>query len=232
VSQTFMLALVLIGAGAVSSSAQTPVIPPWASPSHNMGLSLHATFALGDGEIGKQKAGALTAGYAREKFRVTGSVGRAGSREDLHEGTTVFGANASWRFKSSTSPALSFDLQTGAGGGSFDLAAGGTHGQLNVPLGVGAAFLAPSPLGNIELWAAARAQLRRSKLTLGSVEERDTNVGGGLAAGLEFTSLHGLGAHLGADWLRIRSAATREGQSEWSVAAGIHYRWLPLSWGQ
>jgi len=227
-----MLALVLIAAGAATSSAQTPVIPPWASPSHNMGLSLHTTFALADGEVGKQKAGTLTVGYARERFRVTGTVGRPGSREDLHEGTTVFGGNGSWRFKSSTSPALSFDLQTGVGGGSFDLAAGGTHAQLNVPLGVGAAFLAPSPLGNIELWAAARAQLRRSTLTLGSVEERDSNVGGGLAAGLEFTSLRGLGAHLGADWLRIRSAATREGQSEWSVAFGIHYRWLPLSWGE
>jgi hypothetical protein len=219
----------LLATWTVPSTAQAPALPVSSSPSHNKGLVVQAVGALGDGDLGTDKALALTLGYARDRVRVTAILGRAGSREDRFRGTTVFGANASWRLARSTSPALSFDVQAGAGAASFDLPADVTLAHLNVPLGVGAAFLAPTPAGNIELWAAPRVQLRRSRLTLAGEDETDTHVGGGLATGIEWTSVHGLGVHFAADWLRIGSSGG-EGHSEWSLALGALYRWIPRRW--
>ena len=206
---------------------QTPGTAWWASPSHNRGLTAHATYSLTDGEVGKQRAGAVTLGYARDRLRFTATIGRAGSREDLFESTTVFGANGSWRIKRSTRPALNLDIQGGIGAASYDLAGGGEFSQLNLPLGVGLAFLGPAPIGSFELWVGTRAQVRRSRQEVAGVDAIETNVGGGASVGLEWTSLRGPGLHAGLDWLRIDSGPGDRPRSEWTVGFGIHFRHLP-----
>jgi hypothetical protein len=224
-----VVCILLAGRSAVAG-AQTPALPWWASPSHNRGLTAHATYALSDGELGDQRAGALALGYARDRIRVTATVGRAGSRDDLHDGATILGANGSWRLKHLTRPAVSLDVQAGVGRASYNLAGGGEYSQLNLPLGVGAAFLGPAPIGSVELWLGGRVQLRRSSLEVAGSDIDDTNVGGGLSAGLEWTSLKGPGLHLGIDWLRIQSGLADGAQSEWTFGFGIHYRYLPPTW--
>jgi hypothetical protein len=214
---------------AAATAAQAPALLWWTAPSHNPGFSAHADYALADGELGKQRAGALTLGYARDRVRMAATLGRAGSREDLHEGSTVLGAAGSWRFLSSTRSGVSADVQAGVGGGSFDLASGERYSQVNVPVGIGVAILARPPIGNVELSAGGRAQLRRTSLET-APELDDTDVGLGLSLGLEWTSLRRVGVHLGVDWLRIRSVFADEGRSEWTFGFGAHYRFRPTSW--
>ena len=160
-------------------------------------------------------------GYAGGRFHLTGTLARVGSRDDRHPGTTAGAVTASIQLLHRFSPAISVNLQGGVGGASFD-EIGGSRSQLNLPVGIGFAFLAPMPIGNIEVWAAPRLQLRRTRFAATSTT--DTGIGGAISLGIEWTSVHGVGAHLGLDWLRIQSAAGTGGVTERSLGVGLHFR--------
>jgi hypothetical protein len=206
---------------ATAVGAQVPAMPVLYWPSNTSGPSIHATYSLASGELGRQRAAGLMLGYAGGRFHLTGTLARVGSRDDRHFGTTAGGVNASIRLLHRFSPAISVNLQGGVGGGSFD-EAGGSRSQLNLPVGIGFAFLAPMPIGNIEVWGAPRVQLRRTRFAATSTT--DTGIGGGISLGIEWTSVHGVGAHLGLDWLRIQSAAGAGGVTERSLGVGLHFR--------
>src|ERR1051325_11445004 len=200
------------------AAAQIPAMPLLYWPSNTPGPSVHATYTQERGEAGRQRAAGLTLGYAAGPFHVSGILARIGSRDGGHPGATAAGANASIRLRHRYSPALSINLQAGVGGATFHETTG-RRSQLNLPLGLGIAFLAPTPPGNFEFWAAPRVQLRRTRVTSGTTSS-STNAGAGISAGIEWTSLTGLGVFVGGEWLRIGSAAGRGGVSERGVSFG------------
>lgn len=206
---------------AADARAQVPAMPVLYWPSNTPGPSIHATYALESGELGRHRAAGLTLGYAGGAFHLSGTLARVGSRDDRHPAATAGAVTASIQLLHRFSPAISVNLQGGFGGASFD-ETGGSRSQLNLPVGIGFAFLAPMPIGNIELWGAPRFQLRRTRFA--AISTTDTGIGGGISLGIEWTSVHGLGAHLGLDWLRIQSAAGTGGVTERSLGIGLHFR--------
>lgn len=92
--------------------------------------------------------------------------------------------------------------------------------QWNIPVALGFAVILPPPQFNITLWAAPRLHFRSGDTLepLGGSEVDD--IGFGISAGLNLTSIHGPGLHVELEWLRI------DGQSEYIISAGLHWNFI------
>lgn len=171
----------------------------------------------------------LRAFYQGRRIRIHGGAGILFS-DQAGDGFTV-GAGAGVAFRSIERPQeFGLELQAGVGYTRYEVPVAGTVRQLDLPLAAAMTMVLPVPNVRAGLWTSPRLHLR---LTDPPGASGTVRAGFGLSSGLVVSSLSGLGAHLGVEWLRLNDRWPAPGLDEFVLAVGVQWEftWITSSPG-
>lgn len=222
VTRTAALALALaLVAG--PASAQIFNHPVYYQPTHGVGLTIAADFAMGvnsDAELtldNKPMAygGRVTLGLPKVSVTAGASAINPRGGADTEIG---FGGNVAVSVFDLPAAPVTVSLQAGVGYVKFG--GGGVPGSdltnLEFPIGAAVGIKVPSPALSVTPWAAPRVHIQR--VEFGGVS--DTEVGFGASAGIDLGLPTGLGFHAALDWMTIGDPSVKP----FRVGIGAHYK--------
>ncbi|MCH7474224.1 MAG: hypothetical protein IIA27_06080, partial [Gemmatimonadetes bacterium] len=98
---------------------------------------------------------------------------------------------------------------------------------LNIPIGIGIGFSAPTPGFSFDPWLAPRVQINRTEFGV----DGQTRTGFGVSGGVNLAFVMGLGLHFGFDWLTLPSktsgALNLLEVKPATIGVGVHYKFGP-----
>lgn len=214
-----------------SAAAQLAGNPVYFSPNHGPGFSLLGDFGRGvNDESGKTNfyGGRAILGLPMASFSAGAGVWDA-NVTGLDKEITFMGSAAVNVVKGPLVP-VAVSIQAGAG--YLKTGSGVTEAKFwNFPIGIGFAIDAPSPVVDVEPWAAPRIHIRRVSVGGNSA----TQFGFGASAGLNLTLPAGLGFHAVLDWARFSEKTSGPLNlaevKPLIVGVGAHYRFSIPSLG-
>ena len=201
------IAALLVATPAVGQLLNHPVHSLPAGPADGATF-VAAQFARGlNDNSTKQSSFAAAVGRGMEKVSYSGMLGYVAT--DLDELTLA--ASVAMHLLSDPD-AVQVSLQGGFGWASIDGTTDNTT-WMNFPIGIAISGV-PSDSGNsVRPWVMPRLNIERQSSA--GTSSTDTDIGA--SGGISFTSLNGVGAHLGVDWVNV------EGGSPFGFSLGGHY---------
>ena len=232
-----LVAAVLLPARAAAQLASVPVTVYPKQGASGEPATLHILAVLADWPLRTDNAApselrpypsVLRAFYQGKRIRLHGGAGILVS--DLARDGFTIGAGAGVAFRSIERPQeFGLELQAGVGYTRYEVPATGTVWQLDVPLAVATTMVLPVPNVRAGLWTSPRLHLR---LTDPPGAGGTVRAGFGLSTGLVVSSLSGLGAHLGVEWLRLDDRWPTAGRDEFVLAAGVQWEFTWMTQGR
>ena len=233
----FLVGIALVGLLAGSAQAQLATFPTWYNPTGS-GVGINAMFGMGLNNDAKYGGGTPSsfgglvtvnagvfkawagANYVNTKATITG-----------FDKEVTFGGNLGvGLYKQQSASPVVVDLMVGAGYAKFGEAATGQVTQLQFPIAIPIAVdLEVSPGYRLAPWFAPGVQIFNTKLTDTAGDTTETNIGFGVAGGLNFMSTMGLSLFVVGDWSTATIFGTKN--KPFRFGAGIGYNFSVASFG-
>ena len=234
----FLVGIALVGLLASTAQAQLAVFPTWYNPAGS-GVGIFATYGAGLNDDSKYGTGTPSAfgglvtvnagvfkAWAGANY-VNPNAGAAFDKEVTFGGNLGVGL-----YKQQAESPVMVDLMVGVGYAKFgvDTSATGQITQLQFPIALPVAVAFEVSEGNtLAPWFAPGVQIFNTKVTDAAGDTSETNIGIGVAGGLNFHSDMGLSLFVVGDWSTATIFGTKN--KPFRFGAGIGYNFSVASFG-
>ena len=238
-----LIGLLLSLAG--TAQAQLFNMPVWSSPAFGTGVGIYADFGVGLNDDAKFDEGLAGFGspmafgghvvLGMSMFQIWGGANYVDPKDPADPATVdkevTFGGGVALNLYRGTNVAA--NLQVGVGYAKFGDAATFEGKQWNFPVSLGIAYDAQLQGGTaVKPWIAPVLQIYNSGGTVGGVSvESETDIGFGVAGGIEVVLGMGLGFYVNADWQTITFGDATESTKPFRLGAGLSYTFKVPSFG-
>ena len=228
-----LIGLLLSLAG--TAQAQLFNMPVWSSPAFGTGVGIYGDFGVGLNDDAKffdssplAYGGHVVLGLSM--FQIWGGANYVDPKDPATTGgldkeVTFGGGAALTLYKGATTPVV-LNLGVGVGYAKFG-ATGSEVKQWNFPVTLGIAYDAQLEGGaSVQPWIAPVLQIYNTKN--GTSE---TDIGFGVAGGVQFSLAMGFGAYVSADWQTVTFGSALESTKPFRLGAGLSYVFTVPSFG-
>lgn len=203
----FLGGIALIGLLAGTAEAQLASAPVWYSPAFGSGVGIFADFSTGLNDDAKFDTSAPMAFggkivFGASAFKMWAGANYVNTKDDDLKKPVSFGGNLGVTIYKGAGSPIMIDLMAGVGYVKYqDTVLVSESKWLNFPIGLPISYGAVLSGGSmIEPWIAPILQIY--SVDDGTVKE--TDMGFGVAGGINFYSAMGLGAYVNLDWQSVK----------------------------